>query len=770
MNANDTFLALDFVVTMKFPYLNVLKNKALELAKRLRHAKVTIEHLLLVLVESDDTNVIRSLTYNPYHEFDRDKLLACLKQTLQNSPSLTNDALVETLGFQRVLTRTERMVEQKGRQQVNGADVLLAVFFEQESLGAQCLRQCQATRADIENYLSQPRFKEGVQQSHAEESLKSFDLQTLLAPPKTATATSNIDDYLENLNTKYRQGKLPPVIGREKEIQETMMILCQSRKSNPLLIGEPGVGKTTIAVGLAQLIEEQKVPMALRNATIYALKLTTLMGGTQFRGEFEKRMDDIMNFLKNTPHAILFIDEIHMIIGAGSTKGSDMDMANILKPALASGEISCIGATTYKEYRQIFEKDEALKRRFAEVHVPEPTPEQALAIINGMKPRLEKHHRVVFTEKALEIAVTMSQKYIKDRRLPDIALDVLDEAGALVNMENPHLGDKTVDAPQVYQVIASKAHIPVQQIAAEKDKTNLAHLAEHLKKEIFGQDHAIDILVSAVTMANAGLRDSTKPIGSFLFAGPTGVGKTELCKQLAAQLGMKLLRFDMSEYTDQHAYTKLIGTAPGYVGYDQGGVLTEAVQKEPHAIVLMDEIEKAHPQIYNLLLQVLDYGTLTDGQARKVDFRHTIIILTTNAGASVFQKRSIGFGQQSIDKEESQQELARVFTPEFRNRFDEIIQFNALPKSIAGNIVDKLIAELQQALNDKKVKIVLTEQAKQWFVDHGYDAAMGARPMGRLVTNELKKPLAKELLYGHLKEGGQVIVNVKLDELVLSFA
>ncbi len=756
---------------MKFSYLNTLKNKALELAKRLRHSKASIEHLLLVLVESDENDVVRALTYNPYHEYDREQLLNCLKNSLKACPPLTNDGLVETLGFQRVLTRTERMVEHKSRRNVNGADVLLAIFHEQESAATHCLRQCQATRADLENYLAQPRFKENNEAQPAEDALKSFDIQTLLSPQKTVTASEGIETYLENLNMKYRQGKSSPVIGRQKEIQETMMILSQSRKSNPLLIGEPGVGKTTIAVGLAQLIEEQKVPMSLRNATIYSLNLTALMAGTQFRGEFEKRMNDILDFLKKTPHAILFIDEIHMIIGAGSTKGSDMDMANILKPALASGEISCIGATTYKEFRQIFEKDEALKRRFAEVHVPEPTPQEAIAIIQGMKPRLEKHHRVVFDEKALEIAVTMSQKYIKDRRLPDIALDVLDEAGALVNMENPHLGNKIVDANHVYHVIASKAHIPVEQIAQTQESVGLVHLAEHLKAVIYGQDHAIDTLVAAVTMANAGLRDTTKPIGSFLFAGPTGVGKTELCKQLASQLGMKLLRFDMSEYTDQSAYTKLIGTAPGYVGYDQGGVLTDAVQKEPHSIVLMDEIEKAHPQIYNLLLQVLDYGTLTDGQARKVDFRHTIIVLTTNAGASVLQKRSIGFGgfDSTPDKQEAQQEMARVFSPEFRNRFDEIIQFNALPKSVAGNIVDKLIAELQQTLVEKKVNIILTDSARQWFVDHGYDAQMGARPMGRLVTNELKKPLAKELLYGQLKEGGQVQVDAKHGELTLNF-
>lgn len=756
---------------MTFPYLEHLQHKAIELAKWLRHAEVKVAHIVWVLVENvEDQDVVRALTFNPYHEYDQERLLSCLKQSLQDTPALTNDGLIESLAFRRILARTERMVGHVGRSQVNGADVLLAILHEQENPATQCLKKCQVTLTDIENYLSQPRFKENNQPQAAADALKSFDIQTLLSPSKTA-ATTNIHDYLENLNQKYRQGKLPPVIGREKEIQETMMILSQSRKSNPLLVGEPGVGKTTIAVGLAQLIEEQKVPMSLRNSTIYALNLTALMAGTQYRGEFEKRMEEIMNFLKTTPHAILFIDEIHMIIGAGSTKGSDMDIANILKPALASGEISCIGATTYKEFRQIFEKDEALKRRFAEVHVAEPTPEQALAIIDGMKPRLEKHHRVRYETAALEIAVNASRKYIKDRRLPDIALDVLDEAGALVNMQDPHLGSKTVTADDVYRVIANKANIPVAQIAQEKEgSTNLANLSDKLKAAIFGQDHAIETLVSAVTMANAGLRDQNKPIGSFLFAGPTGVGKTELCKQLATELGMKLLRFDMSEYTDAYAYTKLIGTAPGYVGYEQGGVLTEAVQQNPHAIVLMDEIEKAHPQIYNLLLQVLDYGTLTDGQSRKVDFRHTIIVLTTNAGASVLQKRSIGFGEQAPDKSDSNQELARVFTPEFRNRFDEIIQFNALPKSVAGNIVDKLVTELQQTLVEKKVKIILTDAARSWFIEHGYDAYMGARPMGRLVTNELKKPLAKEILYGKLKEGGEVIVDASHDALLFNLS
>lgn len=755
---------------MNFPYLNTLCTQALELAKRWHHGEAMVAHLLWVLLEDNqDTHIFQALTYNPYHEYELAQLCACLKQSLHATPALTNDEMIESVALRRVLARTERMVVSAGREHPNGADVLLSILHEQENPAAQCVKKCQITLSDVENYLAQPRFTFGAKPQVALDALKSFEVQTLVSPTKTA-ATTHPGDYLENLNAQYHQGKFSPVIGRGKEIQETMLILSQSRKSNPLLIGEPGVGKTTIAVGLAQLIEEQKVPLSLRNATIYALNLTALMAGTQYRGEFEKRMEEIISFLKRTPHAILFIDEIHMIIGAGSTKGSDMDVANILKPALASGEISCIGATTYKEFRHIFEKDEALKRRFAEVHVAEPTPEQTLVIIQGIQPRLEKHHCVAYDAEALEIAAHTSRQYIKDRRLPDIALDVLDEAGALANMQAPQLGRKPVTAQHVYQVIANKANIPVAQLAQEKEgSAHLAHLGERLKMRIFGQEHAIDTLVSAVTMANAGLRDPNKPLGSFLFAGPTGVGKTELCKQLALELGMTLLRFDMSEYSDSHAYTKLIGTAPGYVGYDQGGALTEAVQQQPHAIVLMDEIEKAHPQIYNLLLQVLDYGTLTDGQARKIDFRHTIIILTTNAGAAVLQKRAIGFGEQAPDHSEAQHELARVFTPEFRNRFDEIVQFHALPKSVAGNVVDKLVTELQQNLSEKKVNIHLTAAARDWCIEHGYDAALGARPMGRLITHALKKPLAKELLYGKLKQGGAVTVGVQQDELTFTF-
>lgn len=751
-------------------YLTLLKNKALDIARKFSHMSVTIEHLLWIVLDADDPDAIKALNFNPYNEFDKNLSLKNLKQLIdaQHNPEKGMEQTIETMAFTRVLERTETMVKRAERQDATAADLILAIFYEQESPSAKLLKQQHVRREDIESYLAQPRFKTEAQIQKAQEAMQGLNLEALLNPnAKSSEKPLNSNEFLENLNKKYLDGKLPPVIARDAEIAQTVRILAQSRKSNPLLVGEPGVGKTTIAAGLAQLIEQQKVPMVLRNATVYSLKMTALMAGTQYRGEFEKRVNHILDFLKQDQHAILFIDEIHMIIGAGATNGSSSDIANILKPELASGELSCIGATTYKEYRQIFEKDEALKRRFAKVDIPEPTPEQAIEIIQGLQARLEKHHKVSFSHAALETAVRLSKKYIKDRRLPDIALDVLDEAGAMLNMDG---SKKTIDQTDIETVIASKANIPKEQIIKSNNNTQFENLDQRLKAKIFGQDHAVDTLVSSVAMAQAGLRDAQKPIGSFLFTGPTGVGKTELCKQLAEELGMKLSRFDMSEYTDQHAYTKLIGTAPGYVGYEQGGQLTEAVNQDPHSIVLLDEIEKAHPQIYNLLLQVLDYGMLTDGQSRKVDFRHTIIVLTTNAGAQALQKRSIGFSEQD-NTSDAQQELGRVFTPEFRNRFDEIIQFNPLPKSVAWNVAEKFIKELQKNLSNKNVTITLTDSAKTWFVNHGYDEFMGARPMARLVTNTLKKPLAKELLYGQLKNGGNVLVdcNPDQDSLVFSY-
>lgn len=753
---------------MNSPYINALKEQAQLLAKRFKHRFVTLEHLLWIMLESNDADVSKAVAYSGYSEFDRDVVLYQLKKILSKLETKTNnDETSETLGFQRVLANSQQ--QQQEGQEANGANVLLAMFYEQESPCIKLLKSQHVTRKDIEDYLARPRFQPSPASEKVQKAMKSLNIETLLSPQEQQQQqATNLGEFLEDLNEKYRRGKLSQVIGRDKEIAATVRVLSQSRKSNPLLVGDPGVGKTTIAEGLAQLIEEQKVPQVLRNATIYALRMSALIAGTQYRGEFEKRINKVVTFLKSDPHAILFIDEIHMIIGAGSSNGSNMDIANILKPALASGEISCIGATTYKEFRQIFEKDEALKRRFQEVDVPEPSVEQTIAILKGLKPRLEKHHQLTIEETALEIAVRLSKKYIKDRKMPDIALDVLDEACASINVDGQHSGGKIVAIADVQMVIAAKAGLPIEQLVKTDNNKHLEQLSDHLKEKIFGQEHAIDTLVSAITMAHAGLREAEKPIGSFLLAGPTGVGKTEICKQLAAELNMKLLRLDMSEYMDSHSSTKLIGTAPGYVGYDQGGQLTEAVNKEPHSIVLLDEIEKAHPQIYNLLLQVLDYGVLTDGQSRKVDFRHTIIVMTTNAGAQALQQRNIGFGEQD-NTTDSAIELGRVFSPEFRNRFDEIIQFNPLPKSIAGNIVDKLVRELQATLSDKGVIIELSNSARAWLVDKGYSKELGARPMARIVTDQLKKPLAKELLYGQLKQGGRVFVGVSHDALSFSF-
>jgi ATP-dependent Clp protease ATP-binding subunit ClpA len=755
---------------MNNPYIDALKEQAQLLAKRFKHRFITLEHLLWIMLESNDADVIKAVAYSGYSEFDRDVMLYQLKKILSKLETKSNNhETSETLGFQRVLENSQQQQKEDKTQETNGANVLLAMFYEQESPGTKLLKSQHVTRKDIEDYLARPRFQPSPASEKVQKAMKSLNIETLLNPQEQQQQqATNLGEFLEDLNEKYRRGKLSQVIGRDKEIAATVRVLSQSRKSNPLLVGEPGVGKTTIAEGLAQLIEEQKVPQVLRNATIYALRMSALIAGTQYRGEFEKRINKVVTFLKSDPHAILFIDEIHMIIGAGSSNGSNMDVANILKPALASGEISCIGATTYKEFRQIFEKDEALKRRFQEVDVPEPSVEQTIEILKGLKPRLEKYHHLTIDETALEMAVRLGKKYIKDRKMPDIALDVLDEACASINMHEEHLGGKVVTITDVQTVVAAKAGLPIEQLVKTDNNKHLEQLSDHLKGKIFGQEHAVDTLVSAITMAHAGLREVEKPIGSFLLAGPTGVGKTEICKQLAIELNMKLLRLDMSEYTDSHSSTKLIGTAPGYVGYDQGGQLTEAVNKEPHSIVLFDEIEKAHPQIYNLLLQVLDYGVLTDGQSRKVDFRHTIIVMTTNAGAQVLQQRNIGFGQQD-NTTDSAIELGRVFSPEFRNRFDEIVQFNSLPKSVAGNIADKLVGELQKTLSDKNVTIELSEPARAWLVDKGYSRELGARPMARVVTNQLKKPLAKELLYGHLKKGGRVLVDVNDDKLNFTF-
>jgi len=750
--------------------IDELIDKSHALAMQDQHAELTIEHLLLVMLELKSSPVIDALKHNNYSDFDEDSLQGLIQDLKKHLGTLKKTTSVhhETMAFKRIIERGHRIAK-KHASSPSEITLLLSIFDEQESIAARLMQKHRVNSQDIFDYFFLHKDQTSAVAQEAE-ATSQVDSLTMSSPVdllgQLAQKQSNaISQYLENLNEKYRQGKAAPLIGRGQEVQATIRVLAQSRKSNVILVGEPGVGKTTIAVGLAQLIEEKKVPASIQKMVVYSLNMTSLMSGTQYRGEFEQRLDGIVQFLEQNKRAILFIDEIHMIVGAGSTGGSQMDLGNILKPALASGEIKCIGATTYKEYRTIFEKEEALARRFQKVDVPEPSVEEAIQILQGLKPRLENHHQIHYAEGAVEAAVTLSKKYIKNRLLPDIAIDVLDEAGAIANMQGQTLNK--IDRDTIAQVISQKSNVPLDKMQ-DSGGSVFQDLDKRLQAKIFGQDPAITALVSAIRLAHAGLRDENKPIGSFLFAGPTGVGKTELTKQLAEELGIELIRFDMSEYMEPHAVSKLIGAPPGYVGHDQSGLLTEAVNKHPHAIVLLDEIEKAHRDIYNLLLQVMDHGTLTDSHGRKINFRHVILILTTNAGASALQKRSIGFDKAN-QTADSNEELARVFTPEFRNRLDDIIQFQALPKTVVVDIVKKFIQSLQKTLVEKQVTISISNDAIDWFVEHGYDPAMGARPLSRILTQQINKPLAEELLYGRLKSGGRVIVDCQHDQLQFHF-
>ncbi|MFN3234150.1 MAG: AAA family ATPase [Gammaproteobacteria bacterium] len=744
---------------------NQMRQQAIELAAQMQHRFVTVEHLLLTIVEDEYGDACQALLHNARAEFNANILKTDLQLFLERqSPKRKNgEAPKPTMGFERVLERARRIVRDHGRLRLTAADMLISIFYEQESKATHLMNKQGVTRHDINDYLT--RTKQEAAAEPQAESKQQFVVQVIEKTQEQKKATAHDNTLLENLNEKYRQGRLSPLVGRTQEIQAMMRVLSQSRKSNPILVGDPGTGKTTLAAGLAQIIEDGNAPPLLQSATVYALNVTALLAGTQYRGDFEQRLKRVMDILQRDPHAILFIDEIHIIIGAGSTTGSTMDVANMLKPALASGELRCIGATTYKEYRNIFEKDEALARRFQKIDILEPTEEEAIHIIQGLKSRFENHHHLTISDEVIKSAVQLSKKYIKKRCLPDIAIDLIDEAGAEKNLSNQH--DTALSISDVEAVVAAKTRVPIEKMTLNEQDV-LKHLAQNLKTHIYGQDVAVDTLVSAVRTARAGLRDPDKPIGSFLFAGPTGVGKTELSKQLAEHLGLKLIRFDMSEYNEKHQVSKLIGSPPGYVGHEEGGLLTEAVNKDPNAVVLLDEIEKAHSDIYNLLLQVMDHGTLTDSHGRKSDFRHVILIMTTNAGAEFLGKRSIGFIE-SDNKNDSKLELARVFTPEFRNRFDEIVSFNSLPKEVMHDIVRKHVKQLQHMLESRGVSLSLTEDAFVWFANHGYDSQMGARPMGRLVTNQLKKPLAEELLYGKLSQGGYVIVDAIGNELIFQY-
>jgi ATP-dependent Clp protease ATP-binding subunit ClpA len=730
-------------------------NTAFKEARERRYEFMTVEHLLLALLDNPTaTSVLRACGA------DIEKLRRALEQFVEeNTPLLDGDDARETqptLGFQRVLQRAVFHVQSAGSKEVTGANVLVAIFGEQESHAVYLLSEQNISRLDVVNYISH-----GISKVSGDESEDSEQEQSESVTETGDSERQPLENFATNLNEKALAGNIDPLIGREPEIERTVQILCRRRKNNPLLVGEAGVGKTAIAEGLAKKIVDGNVPEVLSDARIYALDLGALVAGTKYRGDFEKRLKGILAQLKKEQHAVLFIDEIHTIIGAGAASGGVMDASNLIKPMLASGELKCIGSTTYQEYRGVFEKDRALARRFQKIEVAEPSVEETITILKGLKSRFEEFHQVRFTNNALRTAAELSGRYINDRYLPDKAIDVIDEAGANRRLQPESKRKKTIGVNDIEAVISRMARIPARNVS-RNDLGVLRTLDRDLKMMVFGQDEAIDTLASAIKMSRSGLGTQDRPIGSFLFAGPTGVGKTEVTRQLSQLLGIELLRFDMSEYMERHTVSRLIGAPPGYVGYDQGGLLTDAVLQNPHAVLLLDEIEKAHPDVFNLLLQVMDHGTLTDNNGRKADFRNVIIVMTTNAGAEALSRRSIGFNT-ADHSADVMGVLQRTFTPEFRNRLDAIVQFQALDQRTIANVVDKFIIELETQLEDKRVSLKVDEAARSWLAEHGYDRVMGARPMARVIQDHVKKPLADELLFGRLSKGGHVEVTVGED-------
>jgi len=739
--------------------LELTLNRAFTEARNKRHEFMTVEHLLLALLDNPvAVEVLRACGA------DVEKLRRELESFLEETTPLlsANDTreTQPTLGFQRVLQRAVLHVQSSGNKEVTGANVLVAIFGEQESQSVYFLNKQDVTRLDVVNYISHGISK--VPGEEGEESLSDLGDEE---GGGSDAAKRPLDSFATNLNVLAMQGKIDPLIGRRAEIERTIQILCRRRKNNPILVGEAGVGKTAIAEGLAKMIVDGEVPEVLQNATIYSLDLGALVAGTKYRGDFEKRLKGVLAQLKKTPGAVLFIDEIHTIIGAGAASGGVMDASNLIKPMLASGELKCIGSTTYQEYRGIFEKDRALARRFQKIDVVEPTVEETVDILKGLKTRFEDHHHIKYSPKALRAAAELSDRYITDRHLPDKAIDVIDEAGANIQLMPPSKRKKTVGVHDIESIIAKIARIPPKSVSSS-DKAALQTLERDLKLVVFGQDEAITTLASSIKMARSGLGQEEKPIGSFLFAGPTGVGKTEVTRQLAKIMGIELIRFDMSEYMERHTVSRLIGAPPGYVGFDQGGLLTDAIIKHPHAVLLLDEIEKAHPDVFNLLLQVMDHGTLTDNNGRRADFRSVVLVMTTNAGAEQMSRRSIGFSIQDHSTD-GMEIIKRAFTPEFRNRLDAIIQFKPLDPGTIGHVVDKFLIELEAQLDEKKVSLDVDDEARAWMAERGYDPKMGARPMARLLKENIKKPLAEELLFGRLANGGAVHVTVKDGELAL---
>ena len=739
--------------------LEVTLNLAFKDARTKRHELMSVEHLLLALLDNTSAVTVLNACGADIEKL-RSELAEFLEATTPLIPQNETDRETQpTLGFQRVLQRAVFHVQSSGKKEVDGANVLVAIFSEQESHAVFLLKQEEVNRIDVVNYIAHGVSKNGEEPAPRGEDGTETD-------EDGEKQSSPLEAYATNLNEQAKKGLVDPLVGRDKEVERVIQILSRRRKNNPLLVGESGVGKTAIAEGLAKLIVDGQVPDVIKDSTVHALDLGALLAGTKYRGDFEKRLKALLNELKETPNQILFIDEIHTIIGAGAASGGVMDASNLLKPLLASGEIRCIGSTTYQEYRGIFDKDRALSRRFQKIDVEEPSVEDTYNILKGLKTRFEEHHQLKYTDRSLKVAAELADKYINDRFMPDKAIDVIDEVGAFQQLQPPSKRKKQISVNDVEKMVAKIARIPPKNVSSS-DKDALRDLETNLKMVIFGQDEAIDNLSSAIKLSRAGLKEEGKPIGSFLFSGPTGVGKTEVCRQLSSILGVELIRFDMSEYMERHTVSRLIGAPPGYVGYDQGGLLTESITKHPHSVLLLDEIEKAHPEVFNLLLQVFDHGTLTDNNGRKADFRNVIIIMTTNAGAQEMSRSSIGFQNQDHSTD-GMEVIKRMFTPEFRNRLDGIIQFGALTKDVIKTVVDKFLVEIQVQLDDKKVQLDVEDEAREWLAENGYDEKMGARPMQRLIQNRIKKELAEDILFGRLSHGGGTVhVTVEDDDLKL---
>jgi ATP-dependent Clp protease ATP-binding subunit ClpA len=741
--------------------LEVTLNMAFKEAREQRHEFMTVEHLLLALLDNPTAAKVLRACGADLNALRR-QLIEFIRESSPLLPEDEDRDTQPTLGFQRVLQRAVFHVQSSGKKEVNGANVLVAIFGERESHAVYLLNQQNIARLDVVNCISH-----GISKVNEEENNEEVNQQPEEEAEQGEATNNALTAYCTNLNEQAVAGKIDPLIGRQEEVERTIQILCRRRKNNPLFVGEAGVGKTAIAEGLAKMIVDGEVPEVIANSTIYSLDLGALLAGTKYRGDFEKRLKNVLAQLKREEGAVLFIDEIHTIIGAGAASGGVMDASNLIKPMLASGDLKCIGSTTYQEYRGIFEKDRALARRFQKIDVGEPSEDEAVKILQGLKSRFEDHHDVRYTNQALRSAVELTHRYINDRHLPDKAIDIIDEAGARQRLLPASKRRKTIGVSDIEEIVAKIARIPPKAVSTS-DRDVLKNLERDLKMVVFGQNAAIEGLAAAIKMSRSGLGHTEKPIGSFLFAGPTGVGKTEVTRQLARIMGIELIRFDMSEYMERHTVSRLIGAPPGYIGFDTGGLLTEAVNKQPHAVLLLDEMEKAHPDVFNIMLQVMDHGTLTDTNGRKADFRNVIIVMTTNAGAERMSRASVGFTRQDHSAD-AMGEIKRMFSPEFRNRLDAIIEFSALAPDTVSHVVDKFLVELESQLDAKKVTMEVDAAARLWLAEHGYDPIMGARPMARLIQDKIKKSLAEDILFGRLANGGHVVITIKNDDIAVEF-